>query len=247
MEIKKIWTDNYKIHSYQVDFRSHLTIPALCQFMQESAWKHAENLQVGFSHLSPKNLIWVLGRQRIKMNSFPKWGETIQVMTWPAGKDRLLYYRDFKITNDQNQVLEVATTVWFIIDMIQRRPQRSNFEFEKEFEVYEQIFPERLEKLQNFEPGEPSNYFQVGYRDLDVNEHVNNGRYLEWILESFSIDFYKSHYLNDLEINYMNEALYNDKIKCFLTQNGDNQFFHTIQREADGKEICRAKTSWQNI
>ncbi len=247
MEIKNIWSDNYKIHSYQIDFRGNLTIPALCQFMQESAWKHAENLQIGFLHLGQKNLGWVLLRQRIKMDIFPKWGDTIQVTTWPARKDRLLYYRDFKITNAQNETLGIATTVWLIIDMLQRRPQRMNFEFENEFLKYDQIFPDRLDKLQNFESGELSNSFQVGYRDLDVNEHVNNVRYLEWILESFSIDFYKSHYLADFEINYLNEALYHDKIRCFLNKNGDNEYFHTIRREGDGKEICRAKTIWQNI
>ncbi|MBN2092461.1 hypothetical protein JW964_22765 [candidate division KSB1 bacterium] len=247
MEIKNTWSDIYKIHSYQIDFRANLTIPALCQFMQESAWKHAESFKAGFSHLGQKNLAWVLLRQRIKIEKFPKWGDTIQVTTWPAGKDRLFYYRDFKITNAQNETLGIATTVWLIIDILQRRPQRMNFEFEKEFEQSVSIFPKRLEKLESFESGAFSNLFQVGYRDLDINEHVNNVRYLEWILENFSVDFYKNHYLNDLEINYINEALYNDKIKCFLTQNGNNQFLHTIQREADGKEICRAKTLWQNI
>lgn len=245
MEIQKIWVDTYKIHSYQVDLCGNLTIPVLCQFMQESAWKHAENLQVGFSHLGQKNIAWVLLRQRIKMEMLPKWGDTIQITTWPAGKDRLFYYRDFKITNVQNELIGRATTVWLVIDILQRRPQRLNFEFEKIFEQYDQAFPERLDKLNTFESGEFSNLFQVGYRDLDVNEHVNNVRYLEWILESFPFDFYKDHFLNEVEINYFNEARYHDNVKCFLNKNVENIFFHTIQREEDGKEICRARTIWQ--
>jgi hypothetical protein len=67
-----LWIDEYKIHSYEADIKGHATIPFLCQFMQESAWNHAEHLGVGFSHLIEKNSAWVLSRQLIAIDLFPR-------------------------------------------------------------------------------------------------------------------------------------------------------------------------------
>lgn len=48
---KMVWTDEYKVHSYDAGRNGYATMPVLCNFMQETAWNHAEHLNVGFSHL----------------------------------------------------------------------------------------------------------------------------------------------------------------------------------------------------
>ena len=99
---KKNWVDTYQIHSYEADVSARATVSSILQFMQESAWHHAENLGVGFSQLFKDGLIWVLSQQLIHIEQFPKWGETVTVQTWPSGRDRLAYIRDFKMLN-QNE------------------------------------------------------------------------------------------------------------------------------------------------
>ena len=58
-DLQQLWTDEYYIHSYDIDAKGQASLPVLCKFMQESAWKHAENLKAGFSHLAEQNLVWV--------------------------------------------------------------------------------------------------------------------------------------------------------------------------------------------
>lgn len=245
-EIKKIWKDTYTIHSYEVDLKGRITFPILCQFMQESAWNHAENLRVGFTHLREKNLIWVLTRQFIRMKTFPKWGDTIQVHTWPSGKDRLFHYRDFKILDEQASLIGMATSAWFAIDLITRNPQRPDAHFHVKIEDdCERVLPDKLNRLRTIKSADGTTPIHVKYKDLDVNEHVNNARYIEWILESFPYEFQKAHTLKEVEINYLTEALYDEILAVNYEKRGNLEYFHNIVRNQDKKELCRARTLWQ--
>ena len=241
-EIKEVWTDEYKIHSYEIDVRGAATLPILCKFMQESAWHHAEHLGVGYSHLIEKNLIWVLSQQLIRMYFFPKWGETIQIHTWPSGKGRLSYHRDFKLLDRQNRTIGIATTIWYAIDLLSRRPQSLGFDFH--LDDCEHVFSHKLNKLRSLNSTDGSKSFQVGYSDLDVNEHVNNIRYIEWILESFTLDYQKSHTLKEIEIKYLAEALYDDKLSVGFKKGENLTYYHHLVRDENHKELCRARTQW---
>ncbi|MBC8185833.1 hypothetical protein H8E88_32500 [candidate division KSB1 bacterium] len=246
-EITDIWTDEYKIHSYEMDVKGNASLPMLCKYMQESAYHHAENLGFGFSHLMEKNLFWVLVNQKIKMKSYPRWGEKIIIHTWPSGKGRLSYFRDFKIFDQNKQLIGIATTTWYAIDLEKRRPRRLEDYFEFNPVEGELVFQERPDRLKFIEYVETLKTFQIGYFDLDINDHVNNVRYIEWILECFPLDFHKSHLLNEIEISYSSEAVYGDSVSTSINETKNKIFSHCLLRTEDERELCRAKTSWQKI
>jgi acyl-ACP thioesterase len=89
------WKTQQVICSYDVDPQLQVRLPVLCRFMQEAAYHHAEHLDLGHSHLSARRLAWVLARQRIVVEQLPQWGDTVRLRTWPSGRDRLFFYRDF--------------------------------------------------------------------------------------------------------------------------------------------------------
>jgi medium-chain acyl-[acyl-carrier-protein] hydrolase len=245
-EIKYVWNDEYTVHSYEADMKGRAKVMSLCQFMQESALQHADHLGVGFPHLMEKNLIWILARQLIKIHSLPRWGDTIQISTWPTGNDRLFCYRDFRIRDSSHRVLCEATTVWFVIDLKTRMPRRTNPYFSVDTpDNIDQVFPEKLNKLPPAHSESVARSINVTYRDLDMNEHVNNVRYIDWIFDSFTFDFLKKHTLKELEINYVSEAIYGDEITAWYKENDNNSFSHSLVRGHDKSELCRARTSWK--
>ena len=242
----KVWKDKYAIHSYQVDTNSRASLVALCQLMQESAWKHADNLELGFSHLKEKNLIWVLFRQLIRIFSYPKWGETVEVHTWPTGRDRLFFYRDFRILDHTGSIAAEATSAWFVIDLANRKPKKTAHYYQLQLpEGVEPVFPNRLDKLEPLDREDYTKMIQVSYGDLDMHEHVNNVRYLEWILNFLPFEFLTTHTLKEIEINYLAEASYKDEILVSYEKKESTDFFHKIRRNRDNMEICRARTAWE--
>jgi medium-chain acyl-[acyl-carrier-protein] hydrolase len=241
-----VWQEAYTIRSYEVDTLGNATMPLLCRLMQESASNHAEHLGLGISWLIENDLAWFLSRQLVVMDTLPKWGETIQILTWPTGKDRLLWYRDFKILNGDDAVIGKATTAWLVIELAKRRPKRADTlpPLDPPSDV-ERAFSRQPRKVAALSESVLSHSIHVGYRDLDVNEHVNNTRYVEWILDAFELDFYKAHRLQEIEANYLTEALYGDELSVHCERVDGQTFLHSLMRDRDGLELFRARTMWQ--
>jgi len=238
--------DKYTIRSYEADAQGKATMPLLCRFMQESASNHAERLGFGISWLAENNFAWFLTRQLVVMDTYPKLGETIQLLTWPKGRDRLLWYRDFKILDSSECVIGRAVTAWLVIDLDRRRPRRTDTlpSLHPPNDV-ESALPRRPGKVAALSKNTPSHSIRVGYWDLDANEHVNSARYIEWILDGFDAEFHKSHRLAELEVNYLAEALYGDKVSAHCEGTDGQTFLHSLVRDGDGLELFRAKTVWQ--
>ena len=242
---KTVWTDNYNIHSWEADLNGYATLPALCNYMQESAWKHAENLHLGFSHLIEKNLVWVLSRNMVQINRFPKWGDRIKIETWPTGIDRLFFFRDFQLSDESGDVFGLGTTTWFVIDVNSRRPQKPDKFLGLRISEHKPAIPNHAPKLNGLVKADKSKNTSATYFDMDVNGHVTNIRYIEWILESYDFVFLKKNTLKSFAINHLAEAQSDDKLVVNSQKTGDGLFNHSITFAETGKELCRAQIQWE--
>ena len=63
----------------------------------------------------------------------------------------------------------------------------------------------------------------VSYSDLDINGHMNNTRYLDWICDLLPAAYHKEHPLKAVTISYMSEALEGQQLHLGITH-GD--IFH---------------------
>lgn len=237
----------FTIHSFQADMNANARISALFNFMQEAAWQSAEKLGFGFNDLMAYNLIWVLSRQYLRIHRLPKWGENIRIKTWPSAQEKIFCYRDYELLDSQDNVLLQSTSAWFAVNVDNRRPQRtSTFYPETDGDFPAKIFPERsFQKLSWETEDELTNTLAVGFQDLDVNDHANNTRYIDWLMEGLPLPFLKNHFLTELEMNFLAEAVYQDKIAILQSTDGLQHYNHRLQREKDGTELFRAQTHWQ--
>lgn len=242
-EIERIWSDSYYIPTYEMDFKGNATLPMLGRFMQESASNHASHLGFGHEAMVAAGRIWMLLGLAFHVERYPHWRETIEVQTWPSCHERIYYFRDFRIVCE-GQPIGVASSKWIVVDLERRRPVRDALHFGIDWNATERVWPDCLQKMSAVESGEVVDDVIVRYTDLDVNEHVNNIRYIEWILDGFSLDFHKSHQLVEFEIQFQSEALYGDCVQIMQDSYDEMNFAHSI-RKSGGKEICRARSSWK--
>lgn len=239
----------FTVHSFQADVNANARISALFNFMQEAAWQSAESLGFGFNDLMAHNLIWVLSRQYLRIQRLPKWGEDIRIKTWPSGQEKIFCYRDYELLDSEDNILLQSTSAWFAVNVENRRPQRtSTFYPETASDFPAKIFPDRsFQKLSWDSEDVLSNTLSVGFQDLDVNDHANNTRYIDWLMEGLPLQFLKSHFLAELEMNFLAEAVYQDRIAILQSADGLEHYNHRLRREADGTELFRAQTRWQSL
>src|SRR6266853_1068928 len=95
-EDSAVWTEQLRIHSYEVDFNQRATLESLCRLFLEAAWSHAEHLGVGFQQLASQKKFWVLSRMAVEVGQYPAWGEAVTLATWPREAVSLFAIRDFE-------------------------------------------------------------------------------------------------------------------------------------------------------
>ncbi|MEW6375723.1 MAG: hypothetical protein AB1502_08025 [Thermodesulfobacteriota bacterium] len=92
-------------------------------------------------------------------------------------------------------------------------------------------------------------FFTVHYSDLDIHQHVNNSRYIEWILDSYPLEMDQTHQITTFEINFLAESNCGDELSIRSKQQRDSipNFLYTIVRKEDSRELCRARVRWKRI
>lgn len=238
---------SFVIHSYEAGLDTKAKFSGLCHFLQESAWNHAESIGMGFQTLLDDNKLWVLSRLYFELDEYPHWGDTIKVQTWPKGTDGLFALRDFFVLDQSDKIIGKATSAWLVLDTEQRRPQRlDHFYEDRKFLTQRHAVNKSLKKISFSGNNEPAPFHQVRYSDLDVNRHVNNVKYIEWLCDLCSDRLFAGSEIHDLEINFLSECKAGDKILATKNEQPElSQISAMLVRENDKKDICKAKIGFR--
>jgi medium-chain acyl-[acyl-carrier-protein] hydrolase len=248
--MKKSWEDEYSIPFCEVDTKQEVFLPTLWSLMQETAWNHADHLRLGYSDLVAQQHFWVLSRLSIQMEGYPQWGDRIKIKTWLTGIGRLFALRHFSIANLKGDIFGTAKSAWLVLDLKSRRPQRIEPVFKHILHMFDDLpSAEEPEKLPSPIQSKMGKSYKVRYSDIDMHHHVNNTKYIEWILDSYPFEMNQTHHIHSFEINFLSESSHMDEISIHTEPLGDSPvvFLHSVFRKGDGRELCRAKASWKRI
>jgi acyl-ACP thioesterase len=248
--MKTSWEDEYSISFYEVDAKNEVFLPVLWSFMQETAWHHADHLRVGYSDLMGHQYFWVLSRLSVQMEEYPRWGDRVRVKTWLTGTGRLFALRQFSIADLTGKILGTARSAWLVLDLKSRKPQKIEPLFRHLRHLFDPLRPaEEPEKLPAPAQPKSTKSYEVRYSDIDIHHHVNNIKYIEWILDSAPFEINQTHQIHTFEVNFLAESSYEDaiSIQTETLQESPPVFLHRVSREGEGRELCRARTGWKTV
>lgn len=217
MRFSPSFSKEYEVEVGLVDFRGNIKLSALFLCLQDAAVLHGEELGIGRKEMLAKhNGLWVLARMRVDLMRYPAWGERITVETWPNLPGRVECLRNFLVRDAQGEVLAKAVSVWVVIDVETRRLQKAESVFPEALQfISEKAIDAKLGKLRAEGELEPVHKRVVGYSDIDINGHVNNAKYVDFIADCFSLAAHKKHRINSIEVNYSNEALPGETVTLY--------------------------------
>jgi acyl-ACP thioesterase len=205
---------------------------------------------VGYSDLMAKQYFWVLSRLFVRMEEYPRWGDRIKVKTWLTGTGRLFALRQFSIADSTGKILGTARSAWLVLDVKSRRPQKIEPIFKHLRHLFDHLPPsEEPEKLTAPVQPKSKKSYEVRYSDIDIHHHVNNIKYVEWILDSVPFEMNRTHQIYTFEVNFLAESSYGDAIsvQTETLQDSPPVFLHRVSKEEEGKELCRARTGWKRV
>lgn len=244
--MQKIWQEVFNVHTYEVDALGRMSLPVLGNMLQEAASRHASHLGWGYDALISQQCIWVLTALRIDLDRDPRWNDTITIDTWPSGRNRLYYHRDFRIKNQMNECLGTATTNWIIIDIKTRKPARVEIPQPVDYNEMERLYESQPRKWPVSDEMHLIETIGVRFDDLDINHHVNNIRYFDWMMRSIDSEFRRNHRMKTFEIHFLSEATDRDTVQISLHQ-GVHRIQHLLTRTQDDKSLTQAFSEWESM
>jgi medium-chain acyl-[acyl-carrier-protein] hydrolase len=248
-----IWSERFRIKSYDVDFRRRASLESLCRYFLEAAWNHAEALGAGFAELASRNRLWVLSRLLVEVKEYPRWTEPVHLRTWARPAQSLFAMRDFEFQDSSGRPFAGGSSAWLVLDEKRRRPQRLDELLLKVGTAQAHGASRDPQKL-NRDPGpdsliparghpEAEINFQARYSDEDLNGHVNSVRYVRWLLDAYPLEWHKEYLADAVELNFLGECKTGDRLKLVTKSRSPGQFCHEIFK-IEGQEVLRGMLSW---
>ncbi|HHW00632.1 MAG TPA: acyl-ACP thioesterase [Clostridiaceae bacterium] len=209
MELKSKLSKKYQIMVNDVDFTKKLKLSAIFNYFQEIAGLHADELGIGFNTIQRKfGVVWVLIRIRVDIMEYPLWNDEIIIETWPQLPRKFEFDRDYIVRDLHGNIIARAVSTWVILDAESRRLQKSDVIAID----YPPIIKERaidciLGKLKPYSEPKLAYKRVIGCSDIDINGHLNNSKYIDFIMDCFTMDEIKKYRARSIQVNYMDEAL----------------------------------------
>ncbi len=233
----------------EADRNGLCTMRTLCNLFQHAAFLNAEALDFGVEALGQEGKTWMLTRLLVTVDKPPRYGDTVTISTWPTGVEKLFALRDFKASDERGATLALGTSSWCVVDLAARRIVRPA-ERLTAYSSNPRAIDRALGKIEPIRRPTPFiKNLDVRFRDIDVNRHVNNVSFIEWMCEAIPYDILSESFCRELEINFLKEAFYGDTILSFaapLAENG-RAFHHVLKRKDEEEDAARALTKWEKI
>ena len=197
-------TKKLKILTEHCDPSRKLRLSSLLKFLQEVSIEDTERLGYPRSTTLDRGLLWVIGKQRVKINRLPCYDETVEILTYPGERIPFLFPRHCKIYSSSGELLVSSSAAWTLIDEKSRLmvdPEQFGIVIEGENEGDEIGFQF---PFKGFDLKKEAT-FAAKWRDCDLNGHMNNTAYLDEAEDLIPHSFLKEREPSFLDVAYKKE------------------------------------------
>lgn len=234
----------FKILSHEADIHNCANLYSLSNYMQEAARNHAHKLGWGVQLLKTKQQFWVLSRIIISVDKYPTTGTSIEIETWPKDKDKIFALRDF-LVRQNDEIIARGTSSWALLQLPGRRPASLDdfgeiMSARKDMHAIE----EAPQKLLSIKKPDATFTHKVVFSELDQNGHVNNGRYINWLLDTFPTDFHRTNRVKNMQLNYLAEVFPDQELHIARQQLGPNSYLLEVT-DAQKKALFRGQLTFR--
>lgn len=222
-----IFRKQYTITDNATDRHGLLKPSMLLFFAQDAATSYCKEIGLDWHTMAAKGMFWAVTRTKAQVIRLPRGGETVTVETWPMKTTRVAYPRAMAMYDENGELLLRTVSLWVLMDMEKRTmilPGKGGVDVSGEDRGTELKAPAGIAPC----VAEHTARRTVAYTDLDVNGHLNNARYMDWVDDLNGSAFHEGKVLRELTVCYLTEAREGQTLDLGWTWNGAE---NTLQAE----------------
>ncbi|WP_309612545.1 acyl-ACP thioesterase domain-containing protein [Flavobacterium sp.] len=235
-DFTSILTKDWEITFLQCYPNGYLKYTDLCNILQLTAGVHAELGGISFSDMQVHHQAWVLSRMRVEIKRLPKWRDVVTVKTWINSLENSRSIRCLELYIGDEKIVG-CETFWAVFNTQTRRPENlalphAHFEKypdDKATEIQFSKIDTTIDKIFVTEK-------TILLSDLDIVNHANSVKYLEWCLDYADPKLLLNQKLESFEMNYLKEVSFDDTI-AIEKSTLDNPMIFTVNST---NKICFA-------
>lgn len=261
---------NLLVRSFEIGNDGKMSIVALANHLQETLINHCKSMGLyddGFAstaEMTKLDLVWVFPKIHIHVDRYPSLGDVVQVSNWVYESGRTALRSDSIVSDIETG--EVLVRASRLLVMINKRTRKLSKFLE---EVKEKIRPHLLPICSPIVEGVKTileedidmtqtihSRIKPGWNDLDINQHVNNTKYIDWFLEFTPRAILRTHELSSITLEYRKECSQDVILESLTRQirrlsdhhHSDKdiiEFKHSLFLEGGKPEIVRGETMWK--
>ncbi|MBQ9566279.1 MAG: hypothetical protein IJU98_11900 [Synergistaceae bacterium] len=176
--------------------RGQMKLRSFLNVLQDTAALAVTDLEGTSSELMARGYAWILTRYEVElMGPLPLLDERFVVGTYHDPSHGYGTLRVFQVSRPDGTPLAWAKTSWLLLDLAAGRPVRPAGHIpeilERDTAPIEPDFrdiPGAGNLSSSLEPGLMEFPCPIRFHDLDINGHVNNAVYFEWVYEATPLD-----------------------------------------------------------
>ncbi|MGT2741845.1 acyl-ACP thioesterase domain-containing protein [Streptococcus plurextorum] len=192
-------------------------------------------------------LIWVVTDYHFDIQRLPRYDERVVIETEAVAFDKFLCQRRFNIRDEVGQVLLTIDCYFVLLDFDSRKlaPVPEDLIAPYQSEKVKKI--PRLIKWEKLSDYLTINH-AISYFDMDMNRHVNNGTYLNWLFDSMDWPMLKDYRAKELTIKYLKEISCEDFLETYVNVRVANEGLATqYEIYNQGQLRAQARIVWQKV
>uniref|UniRef100_A0A6N2MEN1 Acyl-[acyl-carrier-protein] hydrolase n=1 Tax=Salix viminalis TaxID=40686 RepID=A0A6N2MEN1_SALVM len=273
VEDRLVYRQTFSIRSYEIGPDKTATMETLMNLLQETALNHVTSSGLagnGFGatrEMSLRKLIWVVTRIHVQVQRYSCWGDVVEIDTWVDATGKNGMRRDWIIRDYNTQeIITRATSTWVIMNRETRKLSKIPDEVKEELVPFyinrlsisaEHNDVEKIDRLNDETAGRIRSGLAPRWSDMDANQHVNNVKYIGWILESVPMHVLEHYNMTSMTLEYRRECRQSNLLESLTSSSedpnsgssnrkADMEYTHLLRMQADKAEIVRARTEWKS-
>ena len=231
---------------YEINFllcypNGFLKYTELCNLLQITAGNHADLGGISYLDMQAHHQAWVMSRMRLEVEKLPKWGDKVIIKTWIKTLENSRSIRCMEMYLNNEKIVG-CESYWAVINTKTRRPDNLELphnHFEK-FNI--NATNQDTIKIEIDENAQEIGIRKVVLSDLDIVNHVNNVKYMEWCFDVENPERLLKQELKAMDINFMRELNLGDEA-IIKESKMEKKSIYTIEKE--NKKAYALKIDWK--
>lgn len=238
----------FELRYSEMDKTGDTAPTTILTLLEETAADHCYSIDNSLYDLKEQDIGWVLLSGIMQMYRYPSYKEKIIIRTWMSSYSIIKGIRENIIYDEQDNIIGRAKGLWVFFDIKRRRPVQIFDDIKEKWSYcHEESIKHKISiNIEVSESGSHIKKHDVNRYDIDMYNHLNNIRYLQWVIDSMDEDIVDNCFLSSIEGRFVAEVKEGDTILTLTKKDiNDNSFVHAIKNK-DSKKVCAiAKTVWE--